>query len=130
MKKLLRVTCGVISQDGKFLIVQHGHASKNALKWEFPGGKIEYGETEEQCIERELKEELNIQIKVLKRMNPVVCEEAEYIIELIPFHCCIISGKITLLEHIKMAWIDLQKPIKYMLCDADFIILDQLKNLQ
>mgnify|MGYP006246193805 CR=1 FL=1 len=130
MKKLLRVTCGVISQNGKFLIVQRAHTSRHALKWEFPGGKIEPGETEEECMVRELKEELNIEIKVLQRMESVVCEEVDCIIELIPFKCSIISGEITLLEHIKMAWIDLQKPFKYILCDGDFTILDQLKAVQ
>ncbi len=60
-------------------------------------------------------------------MESVVREEADYTIELIPFKCIIISGKITLLEHLEMAWIDIQKPLKYILCDGDFTILDQLK---
>ena len=128
MKQLLRVACGVISQDGKFLIVQRGHTSRHALKWEFPGGKIEPGETEEDGIVRELKEELNIETRVLQRMQTVVREETDYIIELIPFRCSIVSGEITLIEHLKMVWVDLQKPFKYILCDGDFAILDQLRQ--
>ena len=55
MKKRLQVTCGVIEKEGKFLIVQRGETMRYALKWEFPGGKIEAGETLKECMKRELK---------------------------------------------------------------------------
>ena len=58
---------------------------KLPLKWEFPGGKIEPHETEEECIKREIKEELNIEISLLKRLTPTSFDYPKISIELIPF---------------------------------------------
>ena len=127
MQKRLQVTCGVIEKDGRFLIVQRGHSSRYALKWEFPGGKIEVGETLKECMKRELKEELDIDVEVFERLDTVVREYKELTIELIPFRCQVIKGEITLLEHLDMAWIDIEQPIEQELCGGDYIIAEQLK---
>lgn len=127
MKNRMRVTCGVIEQDGKFLIVQRGENTSHALKWEFPGGKVDPGETEAECMARELKEELAIDVVVKEQLNRIEREEADLIIELIPFRCTIVDGEITLLEHLQLAWIDVNQPIKYDLCIGDYEIVDQLK---
>lgn len=128
MKYKMRVTCGVIEQGGKFLIVQRGQETSHALKWEFPGGKIDPGETEAQCMIRELKEELAIDVAIGERLNSIEREEVDMIIELIPFRCKIIKGEITLLEHLQLAWIDVNKPIQYDLCIGDYSIVEQLKD--
>ena len=127
MKKQIRVTCGVIEQDGKYLIVQRGENTQHALKWEFPGGKIDPGETESECMARELQEELEIKVEVLQRLNPIFREEEHLLIELIPFRCRILSGEITLVEHLQMAWIEADAPIEYDLCEGDYGIVEQLK---
>lgn len=127
MKKQIRVTCGVIEQDGKFLIVQRGENTQHALKWEFPGGKIDPGETESECMARELQEELAIEVEVLERLIPIFREDENLLIELIPFRCRILSGEITLIEHLQMAWIEADKPIEYDLCEGDYSIVEQLK---
>lgn len=123
----MRVTCGVMEKDGKYLIVQRGENTKHALKWEFPGGKIDPGETEAECMARELKEELDIDVEVQQRLESIVREDPDVVVELIPFRCKIIGGKITLLEHLQMAWIDIQQPIEQPLCEGDYFIVDQLK---
>ena len=94
MKKRLQVACGIIEKDGRYLIVKRGQTSKCALKWEFPGGKIEKGETLEECMTRELKEELDIEVEVHQRLDTVVRENEELTTELIPFRCKIIKGEI------------------------------------
>lgn len=124
----MRVTCGVMEQNGKFLIVQRGENTSHALKWEFPGGKVDPGETEAECMVRELKEELDIDVVVNGRLNSIEREESDMIIELIPFRCQIVGGEITLLEHLQLAWIDVEKPIAYDLCIGDYEIVDQLKR--
>lgn len=127
MKNRMRVTCGVIENAGKYLIVQRGEDTSHAFKWEFPGGKIDPGETEAECMARELKEELDIEVLVEEQLVPIEREEANLIIELIPFRCKIIAGEITLLEHLELAWIDVRQPIEYDLCLGDYEIVDQLK---
>ena len=64
MKNHIRVTCGLIEQKGKLLIVQRAETSRHAFKWEFPGGKKNTGETLEDCLRREWKEELNLDISI------------------------------------------------------------------
>lgn len=126
-KKQIRVTCGVIEKDEKFLIVQRGENTQHALKWEFPGGKIDPGETEEECMIRELQEELAIEVEVLQRLKSIFKEDDNLLIELIPFKCRILNGEITLLEHLQMAWIEANTPVEYDLCEGDYGILEQLK---
>ncbi|CAA6823639.1 MAG: DNA mismatch repair protein MutT [uncultured Aureispira sp.] len=128
MKNRMRVTCGVIEKAGKYLIVQRGADTSHAFKWEFPGGKVDPGETEAACMARELKEELDIDVLVEEPLLPIEREETDRIIELLPFRCRIIGGKITLLEHLKMAWIDVYQPIEYDLCIGDYEIVEQLKQ--
>lgn len=123
----MRVTCGIIEKNGKFLIVQRGENTSHALKWEFPGGKVDPGETEAECMARELKEELAVDVVVNEQLSHIEREEADIIIELIPFRCSIVNGEITLLEHLQLAWIDVNQPIEYDLCIGDYGIVDQLK---
>lgn len=127
MKNRMRVTCGVIKKEQKYLIVQRGNDTSHAFKWEFPGGKVDPGETEAECMARELKEELDIDVLVQEQLKSIEREEGNLIIELIPFRCKIIGGEITLLEHLKMAWIDINEPIEHDLCIGDYGIVDQLK---
>ena len=63
-KKTMRVACAIIEQDDKILAVQRSERMNLPLKWEFPGGKIKRGESPEQCVVREVLEELNLQIAV------------------------------------------------------------------
>lgn len=126
MKKILRVACGIISKNGLYLIVQRAENTKKALQWEFPGGKVEADETDEACILRELKEELDIEVKVNRQLKSIFQEDADFIIELIPFCCEHIGGEITLLEHLQLAWIDLEQPIIQQLCQGDYGIIEQL----
>ena len=67
---LIKGTCAIISFDEKTLVVQRNETMALPLKWEFPGGKIEPAESEEDCIIREIKEELNIKIELISRLTP------------------------------------------------------------
>lgn len=69
------------------------------LKWEFAGGKIEPGENEADCIKREIFEELNIHIKIMKKLTPVLHQYPNFKINLIPFVADYVSGNLKLKEH-------------------------------
>ena len=61
---MITVIAAIIKKDNKYLIGRRGPKEKSTGLWEFPGGKIEYGETHEECLKRELKEELNIDAEI------------------------------------------------------------------
>lgn len=65
---MITVVCAIIIKDGKILITQRSEFMSLPLKWEFPGGKLEDYESPEECLRRELKEELNINIHVLEKL--------------------------------------------------------------
>lgn len=101
---MLRVTCAVIIHHGKILVAQRGVNSDHPFQWEFPGGKLKRGETPENCIVREITEELEIKIDILEKMYPVKWDYGFKKIELIPFLCSIKSGQINLTEHHHFLW--------------------------
>ncbi len=98
MKKI-NVTCAIISQNDKILVVQRGKNMNLRFKWEFPGGKIEKGESEQECIKREIKEELNIDIQLTSRLSPSNYDYPGFSIQLIPFTANYVRGDIRLAEH-------------------------------
>ena len=88
------VTAAIMEEDGKFLITQRLKDSHNGLRWEFPGGKLHFGEDPKKCLEREIKEELDIKIKV---KNIFECSSFVYDkkhIVLLAFLCDFVSGNI------------------------------------
>lgn len=111
--KTIHVTCAIIHFGNKILAVQRSQTMNLPLKWEFPGGKIEIGESEIECIKREILEELNIHIKINGKLTPVFHQYPTFKINLIPFFAEYVSGDLLLKEH------------------ADYVFLekDELKNL-
>jgi 8-oxo-dGTP diphosphatase len=104
---MIRVTCAVIrDEDEKVLIVQKGMESDHPMKWEFPGGKLIKGETEEQCIIREIKEELSMDIVICIRMSTVEFDYGKKQIQLIPFICDTLDELPILSEHIDFKWVE------------------------
>ena len=75
------------------------------LKWELPGGKIEPNESSEGCLIREIKEELNIDIEIVKNLPSNIHAYPSIVIQLIPFICRQINGVITLKEHSNFKWL-------------------------
>jgi len=89
------------------------------LKWEFPGGKLHDGESPEECLARELEEELGIGVTIKHTLSPVHHHYEEFAIELIPFVCTIAKGTIVLHEHRALAWLS-----PYELNDLDWPAAD------
>lgn len=126
---LNRVTCGIIFLQNKILAVQRGKRMSMPMKWEFPGGKIEQRETEVDCIKREIREELNIEIDVLERLTPSVFDYPTFTIELIPFTANYLSGTLKLKEHHQYLLLDKGELDKLDWAEADWAIVHEIMKL-
>jgi len=101
----LDVTCAIVIKEGKVLATQRSEEMNLPLKWEFPGGKIDANESDQECVLREIKEELNIDIEILKKLANQPFDYFELKINLIPFIAKYLSGEITLTEHKDYKWL-------------------------
>lgn len=127
--KTIPVTCAIIHFEDKILAVQRSETMKLPLKWEFAGGKIEVGETETECIKREIFEELNINIQINKRLTPVIHEYLDFKIELIPFTAKYLSGELRLKEHLDFVIGHKKELINLDWAEADLPILKEFLAL-
>lgn len=123
------VTCAIIINNGRFLIARRPLHKNQGGKWEFPGGKISGDESPENCIVREIFEEIDLEILPEKRLHAVNYEYPGFEITLLPFVCTIKSGSIKLHEHTAHRWSTLDELIQTDLCAADKKILPQLRQL-
>lgn len=121
---MIQVTCAIIENKGKVLITQRSASMSQPLLWEFPGGKIEPGETEETCLVREIKEELQLDIACGHRLIPSVCKYPNLTIALIPFVCILKDGEIKLLEHAAYEWVGLDDLRSFAWCPADVPVIE------
>lgn len=129
MNKTIKVTCAIILFDNQVLAVQRSETMKLPLKWEFPGGKIEEGETEVECIKREIFEELNIKIEIKNQLTPVTHEYPDFKIKLIPFTAEYVSGELILKEHANSVLVNKKKLINLDWAEADLPILQEYLSL-
>ncbi len=122
---MLIVTCAIIrNEDNEVLVVQRGEKTDHPFKWEFPGGKLQKGETEEECIVREIKEELAIDIVICRRMNSVRYDYGNKQITLLPFVCDTLDEMPFLTEHISFKWVFAADLKKFDFSEADIIVAD------
>ncbi|MBB6272692.1 8-oxo-dGTP diphosphatase [Pedobacter cryoconitis] len=104
---MIDVSCAlIISHNGQVLVAQRSLNMHLPLKWEFPGGKVEPGESAGECLIREIREELGVEIKIVKKMSPVVYDQGKQIIRLIPFQCVLVRGQVKLTEHAAFLWLE------------------------
>ncbi|MFC1507798.1 (deoxy)nucleoside triphosphate pyrophosphohydrolase [Pseudomonadota bacterium] len=123
---VILVVAGVIEKDGRYLLAQRlEHASQGGL-WEFPGGKVEAGETPEQALERELSEELGIETTTGKWLADSIFDYGDKIIHLKGYISHWQSGELQLHSHQDATWIDKVSIPQYELCPADHPIVEAL----
>ena len=115
----VRVTAAVIEEKGKVLLARRGPGRHLAGKWEFPGGKIEPGETPEQSLERELEEELAIRTRVGELLCSTSFEHDGISLELLVYRVERTAGEPQLREHLELAWVPPQEVASYDLADSD-----------
>ena len=126
---MIDVTCAIILKENKILVTQRSEKMNLPLKWEFPGGKIENNETAENCLLREIKEELNIEIEILDKLEPKSFDYESFSINLIPFLAKYVAGEITLTEHKEFKWLYTEELRNLDWASADIPVLEEFLKL-
>jgi 8-oxo-dGTP diphosphatase len=121
---VIKVTCAIIvNADGLVFAAQRSPTMSLPLKWEFPGGKIEPGETAEACLIREIKEELHVDIEIVASLPTNTHQYPNVAILLIPFVCRITTGEIILKEHLDFKWLSKDELLALDWAEADVPIV-------
>ena len=124
---MVEVVAGLVWRGDKFMICQRPKHKARGLLWEFVGGKVEKGESREDALVRECKEELDVTVKPLDVFCTVDHVYPDITIRLILFNAEIVSGTPKLLEHADLKWITAGDIDNYQFCPADKEILERIK---
>ena len=103
--KTIEVVAAIIYKDGKILATQRGYGDYKGM-WEFPGGKMDQEETQEQAIVREIYEELNVEILVERKVCTVEYDYPQFHLTMHCFWCSIAQGVPVLKEHLSAQWLE------------------------
>jgi len=123
---MIDVTCAIIrNEENELLIVRKGEQTDHPFKWEFPGGKVNKGESDEECIIREIKEELFMDIVICGRLHPVNQDYGHKKIRLIPFICDTLDELPVLAEHIDFRWCAAEELKSVDFSEADILVADR-----
>lgn len=127
---VMDVTAAIIIENGCVLIARRAPEEKHAGGWEFPGGKVEYGESPEECLKREMYEEFGIETNVNHLLTESVCRYPAGTIRLLAYSTEIKAGDIKLRVHDKIEWVKVNELLDYELLPADIPIAVKLKEGQ
>ena len=124
---MITVLCGIIyNTSGEVFLARRREGKSQAGKWEFPGGKLEAGESEAACLQRELLEELGMEIEVQERLGENVHAYSEVEIRLIAYRCRFIQATYVLTDHDEYAWVKPEEIKQFDLTEADVPLLQFL----
>ncbi len=129
-KKTIIATAGIIQERDKFIITQRLNNVPLPLQWEFPGGKLEQGESPEQCIMRELKEEIGVTVKVEKLVDVCFYPYDHGDVVLIFYKCSIVEGTPEPIECKDVKFISATEFSDYKFPPADISVINKLLNNQ
>jgi len=120
---MIDVTCAIIrNEDDEVLVVQRGESTDHPLKWEFPGGKLHHDETEEECIIREVKEELSMEVVIVGKLPVAEHDYGFKQIRLIPFICDTLDELPFLTEHRAYKWLPAEELSSVDFSEADITV--------
>ena len=125
--KHIEVVAAVIEKDNKVFCCQKGNKGECAYKWEFPGGKIEPGETYEEALIREIKEEIDCLIKVNNYLTTINHQYNTFHLTMHVYLCELIDKEPILSEHIDSKWCSKDKLKDLDFAEADYLFLDMIK---
>lgn len=123
--KAIKVVAAIIINDGRLFATQRGYGAWKDW-WEFPGGKVETGETAEEALKREIREELDTEISVDEFLMTVEYDYPEFHLSMDCFLCSVVSGNLTLLEHEAAKWLPLTDPLQVRWLPSDIEVVEKL----
>ena len=125
--RIMEVVCAVLfDQQGKVLVCQRPEGKMLAGKWEFPGGKVDAGESFEEALHREMHEELDCEVLIRKKLSPVLHAYESLTIRLHPFVCSLGEDQPRALEHAAIFWVESSELNNLDLACADREIANEL----
>ena len=124
--KTIQVVAAIIVEEGRLFATQRGYGDFKDY-WEFPGGKIEPGETPEEALRREILEELDTHVEVGDLLTTIEYDYPQFHLKLHCFRCRIIDGQLLLKEHEDAVWIELDRLEELNWLPADLQILPLLR---
>ena len=125
---MTEVVAALIWEGDRFLACQRPAHKARGLLWEFVGGKVEPGETHEQALVRECREELGVTVAVGEPFLRVVHEYPDLTVRLTLFRAAIAEGVPQKLEHADLRWLTVEEMDAYPFCPADEVILQALRE--
>lgn len=125
--KTIEVSAAIILDGKKIFVTQRGYGEFKDM-WEFPGGKLEAGESGEQAIVREIKEELSADIEVVKYLNTIEYTYETFHLIMHNYVCKVVNGTLSLLEHEAAKFVDVSELSEVDFLPADKLILPDLIN--
>ena len=129
MNKVIKVVGAIIENESKeILCALRSPRMSLPNKWEFPGGKIESGETLKEAIEREIKEELSCEVKFINSFNDNTHEYDKFAVNLVTVKCHLVAGSPTACEHSKLIWLPRENLLSLNWVPADIQTVEQLIN--
>lgn len=128
MKLMIDVVAGIIQKEGKFLLARRKPGSHLEGFWEFPGGKVEAGETPELSLVRELAEELSISTRTGAFLAESVHDYGDKQVRLMAFFSTYLGGDLILESHDKVQWVSVDEIESFLLAPADIPLVLALKK--
>lgn len=125
---MTQVVAALIWDGGKFMICQRPAHKARGLLWEFVGGKVEPGESRQQALIRECREELDVTVSVGEVFLEVIHEYPDMTVDLTLFNCRIADGEPKMLEHHDIRWITPDEIDGFDFCPADKEILEKIRS--
>ena len=128
--KTIEVVAAVIFREGKVLCVQRAEHVREyvSLKWEFPGGKVEVGETREDALVREIEEELAVEIHELQYLMTVEHSYPDFHLTMHAYTCALKAGEVELREHVGLKWLAVEELDLLDWAAADMPVVETLKR--
>lgn len=128
LNAMINVTAAILERDGKILLAKRSSTSSLPNKWEFPGGKIETGETPEECLQRELSEEFKIDVTIGDFFSESIYDYEHVSVLLVAYRVYTDESIVIMNAHDEVQWVPADQLLEYDLAPADVPIAQKIRS--